>query len=165
MMSSTAPGNMPELLSAIEHEWKELWRTVGRLSAEQMTAPDSGGWSPKDNLAHLDEWMRYLRECYLGKRPAHEAMRIPAATYANLDEDGVNAILFERNRDRATADVIDGLRRSYAATLEVIRNIPFADLMKPLQPDDPEKRPVLLWVLGNTSEHFAEHHRNIEKIL
>jgi hypothetical protein len=37
--------------------------------------------------------------------------------------------------------------------------------MKPRYVDDPDKQPLLNWVLGNTSEHFAEHRENIEKAL
>lgn len=163
-MTDKLPANMAELLSEIEREWKELWRTVGRLSPEQMTAPDPGGWSPKDNLAHLGEWMHYMQACYLYGRPAHEAMNIEAATYAGLDEDGVNAVVFERNRERPVSDVLDGLKRTYGAVLESIRNMRFEDLLKPLR-SDPEKRPLIQWVLGNTSEHFLEHRQNIEKHL
>jgi hypothetical protein len=164
-MADKLPENMAELLSQIEHEWKELWRTVGRLSPEQMTTPDSGGWSPKDNLAHLAEWMRYMQDCYLKKKPAAESMNIPAATYAALDEDGVNAVLLERNRDRPVSEVVDGLKRTYAAALETLRSMPFEDMMKPLQADDPENGPVIDWVLRNTSAHFLEHRQNIEKQL
>ena len=52
-----------------------------------MTTPDSGGWSPKDNLAHLSAWMQYMRGCYLEKKPAYEAMGIERAKYEKLDED------------------------------------------------------------------------------
>jgi len=31
--------------------------------------------------------------------------------------------------------------------------------------DDPEKRPLLLWVIGDTSDHFAEHRAVIERML
>jgi hypothetical protein len=37
--------------------------------------------------------------------------------------------------------------------------------MKPLRADDPEKRPVISWVIGNTSEHFLEHRKVIERKL
>jgi hypothetical protein len=64
-MSDPMPQSTPELLSEIEREWKELWRVVGRLTTEQMVAPDAGGWSPKDNLAHLTEWMNVLMGYHL----------------------------------------------------------------------------------------------------
>jgi len=76
-MENKVPQNMPELLSAIEHEWKELWRVLGRLTPEQMTTPDAGGWSPKDNLAHLAEWMKILMGYHMDRLPAQEVMACP----------------------------------------------------------------------------------------
>jgi propanediol dehydratase large subunit len=130
-----------------------------------MTAPDPGGWSPKDNLAHLAAWMHFMHEAHLNKKPAHEVMGMDAATLAELDEDGENAILFERNRKRTTAEVLAWLDSTYAKVVETLKKTPFAVLMKPIRDNDPEKRPVILSVLGNTSEHFAEHRRTIERKL
>ena len=68
------PGSMPELLASIEHEWKLLWDVIGRLDETKMLAPDEGGWSPKDNLAHLSEWViiwiagRATKYCVFQKR-------------------------------------------------------------------------------------------------
>ena len=47
-----------------------------------------------------------------------------------------------------------------AAKLEAM---PFEDLLQPRHPDDPEKRPLILWVLGDTTEHFREHRETIER--
>jgi len=49
---------------------------------------------------------------YLQGRPPHEAMQIDAATLERLDENGINAVLFERNRNRPVADILDSLRHS-----------------------------------------------------
>jgi len=38
-------------------------------------------------------------------------------------------------------------------------------LLKPRHADDPEKRPLLLWVLSDSTEHFAEHRETMEKML
>jgi hypothetical protein len=94
------PGNKSELISAIKHEWDLLMDVAGK-----KTAPDAGGWSPKDNLTHLAELVKKL-----------------------------NAMSFE-------------------------------DLLAPRHADDPQKRPVLLWVPGDTTEHFSEHRATIEKML
>ena len=88
-----------------------------------------------------------------------------AATFGRLDETGENAVLFERNRGRSVSDVLEELKRTYAAVMETLKKSPFADLMKPIRADDPEKRLVLQSVLGNTSEHFAEHRATIAKML
>jgi hypothetical protein len=164
-MADKLPQNTSDLLSQIEPEWSELLKVVDRLTPTQMITPDSGGWSPKDNLAHLAAWMNFMRECYLDKKPAHEAMGIEAATYGKLDETGINAVLFERNRGRTVSDVLEGLKLSYKEVVETLKKMPFTDLMKPLRDNDPEKQPVIQWVLGNTSEHFVEHRATIEKVI
>ncbi len=54
------PENKSELMAAIRREWNLLMDVVARLDEIKMTTPDTGGWSPKDNLAHLSEWMNSL---------------------------------------------------------------------------------------------------------
>jgi hypothetical protein len=156
------PGDKTELLAGIAREWTALLNVIEKLDAAQMTSPDAGGWSPKDNLAHLSAWMRFMLDHHLGGKPAHEAMGIDAVTFERLDEDGVNAVIFERNRTRPDQDVLDELKRTYAEVVSALERISFNDLLHQRFPDDPEKRPVLVWVLGNTSEHFVEHHQAIE---
>lgn len=152
------------LLQNIQREWEALMRAVEQLSSEQMNAPDAGGWSPKDNLAHLGEWMRALLGYHIDRRPAHEVMRLPRELTEPWGKfDGINAALFERNRDRPAAEVLDDLKRTYADVVGRIQSMPFEELLKPRREEDPEKRPLLLWVLGDTSEHFAEHRATIEK--
>jgi hypothetical protein len=81
------------------------------------------------------------------------------------DMEVINPILFERNRNRSTEDVLDKLRRVYADVMKKLDAMSFEELLKPRHADDPERRPVLLWVLGDTTEHFAEHRATIEKML
>jgi hypothetical protein len=164
-MSTSFPQNTSELLAVIEDEWTALLRVVDRLTPEQMTTPDPGGWSPKDNLAHLAAWMRIMLDSYVHKTPVHEAMGLDAETAKQLDEDGENAVLFERNRNRSSSDVLDGLKATYADVIGTLRGMPFADLMKPVRETGPDKRLVIETVLGNTSDHFREHRQTIEKAL
>ena len=77
----------------------------------------------------------------------------------------INPVLFERNRNQSVEDVLNELRRAYAELVEKLDSTPFEELLKPRRADDPEKRPLLLWVLGDTLEHFAEHRATIEKML
>lgn len=164
-MAETLPKDTSELLAVIEKEWQALMRVVERLTPEQMTTPDAGGWSPKDNLAHLAAWMRYMKDSYLNKMPAHEAMDIEPEKFKQLDENGINAVLFERNRERPVLDVLEGLNLTYVDVMDTLKMMPFADLMKPLRESGPDKRLVIESVLGNTSEHFAEHRQVIERNL
>ena len=41
----------------------------------------------------------------------------------------------------------------------------FEELMQPRHAEDAERQPLLTWILGDTTEHFAEHRATIEKLL
>ena len=71
------PENKNELMAAIKREWGLLMDVIARLDETQMVAPDVGGWSPKDNLAHLSEWMNSLMGYHMDRRPPHEVMNLP----------------------------------------------------------------------------------------
>jgi len=160
------PGSKSELMSAIKHEWMLLMDVAEKLvQAGRITAPDEGGWSPKDNLAHLAEWMNVLMGYHLDRRPSHEVLGVSEDVTKDWDMEVINPVLFERNRNRSTEDVLDGLKRVYAELVSKLDAMSFEDLLKPRHAHDLEKRPVLMWVLGDTTEHFAEHRATIEKML
>ncbi len=163
MAQRVLPENKSELLSDIENEWSRLMVTVEKLTPDQLVKPDVGGWSPKDNLAHLTEWMKILIGYYMDNRPAGEVTGIPPEEVKDWDFERMNKIFFERNRARSIDDVVDELKLVYSEVVARLESIPFEDLLKPRFPNDPDKQPLLNWVLGNTSEHFAEHRENIEK--
>ncbi len=159
------PGSKSELMTAIEREWKSLMDVVEKLQkANKLTTPDDGGWSPKDNLAHLAEWMNILMGYHMDKRPAHEVLRVEPEVVKGWDMEVINPVLFERNRNQPVEDVLNELRRVYAELVRKLDAMPFEELLKPRHVDDPEKRPILLWVLGDTAEHFAEHRATIEEM-
>ena len=162
-MADERPKDTAELLAVIDAEWQALMQLVDRLTPEQMTRRDAGGWSPKDNLAHLAAWMNYMTRSYVHKMPAAEAMGIEPAKWKELDENGINAVLFERNRDLPAAQVLDTLKSTYAGVVSDLRSVPFADLMLRTRPENPDSSLVIDFVLGNTSDHFLEHRLNIEK--
>ena len=160
------PGSKAELISAIKREWKALMGVVAKLeAANKMTTPDEGGWSPKDNLAHLTEWMNSVMGYHMDKRPPHEVMRIPEEAARGWDMEVINPILFARNKDRSLDEVKSELKQTYEKVVAKLDAMSFEDLMKPRHADDPEKRPLLLWVIGDTSGHFAEHRETLEKML
>ena len=160
------PENKNELMSAIKREWKLLMDVVAKLQeANKLTTPDEGGWSPRDNLAHLAECMNAMMGYHMDRRPPHEVMRLSEEVTRDWDFNVINPVLFERNRDRPTQDVLDELKQVYEGLVKKLESTSFEDLLKPRHADDPEKRPLLLWVLGDTTEHFAEHRQTIEKML
>ena len=161
MTEQWIPANKAELMSAIEREWSALWEVIRKLSAKQMLRPDVGGWTPKDNLAHLTEWMKILLGYHMDKRPSHEVMGMAPEVTANWDFDVINQLLLERNRGRTLDDVLNELEVVYAQVLERLNATPFEDLLKPRRSDDPNSL-LLYSVIGDTYEHFAEHRETIE---
>ena len=163
--SSSLPKDKADLVGRIQNEWEALDRLVSQLSEEQLNIRDSGGWSIKDNLAHLASWEQFMLLCYLQKRPANESMQIDEKTYAGLDETGINDIIFRRNKDRSTADVLKWFHDSHRQVLAYLEKTSFQELMKPLEMDDPKGRPTILWVIGNTYNHYSEHKATIQKLI
>jgi hypothetical protein len=163
MTEEWMPKDKAELMTAIEREWKLLIDLAEKLTDTQMTTPDEGGWSPKDNLAHLTEWMNVLMGYHLDHRASHEVLRLSEEQTRDWDFNIINPILFERNKNRSIKDVLDELKQVYKKMYDKLNKMSFEDLMKPRHVDDPEKRPIVLWVLGDTTEHFLEHRETIER--
>ena len=162
---SSLPRDMADLLQRIEQGWLALQRVIAPLNEAQMNLPGAGGWSIKDNLAHLIAWERFMLQCYLQGRPAHEVVQVDEATWKTLDENSLNDLLYHRNKDRPIADVLADLHRSHEHVVATLERTPFADLMKPHYPDDPQARPLIGRVIGNTYEHYQEHRASIEALV
>lgn len=157
------PKSKKELFAVLEKEWALLIDLAEGLTDEQMTQPDAGGWSPKDNLAHISEWMKSLMSYHMDKRPAHIAMNIPKEAAQGWDMEVINPILFERNRHRTRKQVMTDLRRTYKRLYAKLDAMTFKDMMKPRRPEDPKKRPLMLWIIGDTTDHFKEHRKTIAR--
>jgi len=165
MANNMLPKSKAELMSQIKREWSALMDVVRRLSPEQMVTPDEGGWSPKDNLAHLTEWMNILVEYYFDRRPAHEVIGVDPEVTENWDYERMNDIMFQHDRHQPLEQVLDELKSAYAKVLARLASMTFEELMKPRQVGDFYKGSIIEWVIGNTSDHFAEHRETIAKLL
>lgn len=164
MTDDTLPKSKAELISQIEGEWSALMDVVKRLSPEQMLRPDEGGWSPKDNLVHLTEWMNILLGYYFDHRPAHEVVGVDPEVTADWDFQVMNDVMFKRDRDQPLEQVLDELKSTYTKVHDRLEATTFENLMKPIFDDDPDWL-LITGVVNNTNKHFAEHRETIEKVL
>lgn len=165
MVENSIPKTKEELMIMIDHEWSALNEVVEKLSPEQMLTPDLGGWSPKDNLAHLTEWMNILLGYYIEHRPSHEVVGVAPEVTADWDYLALNEIMFDRDRNQTVEQVLDELNSTYAKVHDRLEPMTYEELMKPIFEEDPAKRPLIVGVIDNTNEHFAEHRETIEKVL
>ncbi|MBI5962925.1 MAG: ClbS/DfsB family four-helix bundle protein [Chloroflexi bacterium] len=165
MTEPRMPKDKPDLLSAIEREWKLLLNAAEKLTDKQMLTPDTGGWSPKDNFAHLTEWMKVLMGYHMDHRPSHEVLGVSEDVTKGWDMGNINPVLFERNRNRSRQDVLDEMKRVYEQLTAKLESMTFEDYMQPRHAGDPERNPLVLWIMGDTTDHFAEHRETIEKAI
>ncbi len=157
------PTDKVELMARVGREWKALMEAISGLSERKMTVAGKGSWSIKDHLAHLAAWERFLCTHYLRNRPAHEVMGIDEAGFRALDENGINAILYQRNKDRPVDQILAELHDTHRQVLEDLGRMSFEEMMSP-RATDPQRRPLIVWITGNTYEHYREHRESIEKM-
>ena len=157
------PKDKAELLARIDQEWTALRELIDSLTPKQMSEAVPGSWSVKDHLVHLTTWEQFLFRYHLGQEPPHIVMGLDAETFERLDEDGLNALIYERSQDRSLEDVLDSLTQSHNQVLDALELVTFADLMKPHYADDPEARTLINWVIGNTYDHYREHRQTIQE--
>lgn len=157
------PRDMAELLARIEQGWGELQGAFASRSDAELTAPGREGWSVKEHLAHVTFWERLLLESYLGGRPVSEVSEMDEATLRDMD--GMNAVVAERSRARSLQEVMANSRAVHEALVAKLRSQPFEAWMRPRHADDPDERPLMLWIAGNTYGHYGEHAEYIRGVL
>src|SRR5262245_36131759 len=113
MADETLPKDKAELLKRVHNEYAALEQTIAQLTEAQMTAPIDGSWSAKDILAHITAWQQILLGFHLGSQPFSEAAPGIALDYGANDVDTINAALYERDRARPLAEVLEAFRRSH----------------------------------------------------
>jgi hypothetical protein len=164
------PTNKAELMERIDRSWAALEQVIARADEAELTRPGGAdGWSVKDHLVHLATWERSLLALLEGS-PRHEAVGLDKATYEALGTDGVNAAVYERNKDLPLAEALAFVRQTHESVLRVLAAMTDADLLRPYshyQPDEPPHNPdpVVYWINGNTFGHYEEHTGWIEALL
>jgi hypothetical protein len=167
------PTDMDRFLYVMADARQSLESVIEGRSEQELTEfRDAAGWSIKDHLYHLAVWERGIRYLLQGL-PRHEGMELTEQQYAELDADGMNAVIFEKNKHRSLDDVMQVFHGEHREMVDYLSSpaITWEDLQKHFNnyaPDDPVEHgnePVLYWVFGNTAGHFDMHQPWIEKIL
>jgi hypothetical protein len=157
------PPTDPEILHSLIHqEWEALSAVISGLSEPQIIRRDPGQWSVKDILAHIAAWEKFLiLNQFLGM-PAAEALCVEQDVIDRAGEDEVNAILFERNRNRTLADVQSDWYETHRWLISELAKTEEAVLAAPTLCFGPTPRPLAQWVVFNTYDHYADHRQSIE---
>jgi hypothetical protein len=161
------------VLATIAASRAALEDVIARCDERKLSEPrDAAGWAVKDHLIHLAVWERSMVVLF-NKRPRYEAFGIDRAAWEELDADGINAVVFEREKNRSAAGALEMFRAAHEEMLATLGRLSFDDLQRPYaeyQPDEPadentRTNPAGMWLYGNTAGHFDEHRGWIEEIL
>lgn len=167
---TSPPPTVQEVLESIEREWNALQEVLSRLTADQMTAAGEGGWSIKDELAHLAAWARGLA-ALVRKQRRYPPMGLPENAAPNtFGIERMNQVIYERNRNLPLHEVLAELQAAHRDALAAVAELSDDDLLRPyddFQPQDkrPDGHTPILWrIAGNTYGHYAEHRETIERL-
>jgi hypothetical protein len=147
--------NKQELLERLASERERLHQKLAAMSEVELTTrPAPGEWSIKDALAHLIWWEQYS----MGNiRRALESGVSPQ--WMDYDQEtATNARVFEENRDRSLADVLDELNQSYTQLLALTQELSEADLTDPQRFPWMNGKPLWQYIANEGfDEHYHEH--------
>lgn len=160
-MSTNQVTHKEDLLRQIQAEHTALAETVGALSPAQLTAPGvyrdgNGEWTVKDILCHLIWWEQSVFG-WLGAAVAVPRSSMPEGEFT---DDEANQIIFDANKDRPLATVLDDFQRSHAALVQALEAASDEQLSQP-RAADPGSSPIYELVPGNTYQHYREHNASI----
>ena len=155
----------------MEQEWEALQQAIAPFDVEKMTAPGAGGWSAKDELAHLAVWTRGVA-ALLRKQPRYPAMGLPPGVEPDsVDLDRMNEMIFEDRRDVPLKQVLDEALAAHLDLLAAVSALSDEDLMRTygeFQPQEEELEddiPILYEIPGISYGHYAEHRQEISEML
>ncbi len=157
------PRSTEQLLARVEQGWTELQEVIAGRSEDELTRPGPEGWSVKEHLAHVTFWERQLLRSYIEGRPAAEVAEMDAETLRDFEP--MNQVAAERSRAKSLEQVLAEGRELHAALVAKLASEPLERWMQPRHADDPDERPLMLWIAGNTYGHYGEHAEYIRKML
>src|SRR5438132_2024934 len=111
-----------ELLERTRTGWALLTERAGRVPEDRMTSAPDGGWSGKDQLAHIAMWHRIALARITG---ADEDALVgwTAEESASKDIDEVNERIRELGAERPLGDVRGELEDSYGELLAAVQRM------------------------------------------
>ena len=150
-----APRTKAELIERIPPAWAALEAVIAGLNESELATPVPEGWSVKDHLAHVATWERMV-VAHLRDGSAHAVVRMDEATYLAKTLDELNEAIYQRNRDRPPAAVLEDFRQAHREIVALLERMDEAGFWKPYWRDDPSGRPVMDKVAGDTYRHYLE---------
>ena len=159
------------VLEDIDESWGRYWRRITELPrAALIQLTDPAGWTPRDHIDHVRAWEAAGTSLITGGT-RHAGLGVTRDEYANLDFDGLNALVRERRASLTLDEVLVAAEEGHRTFVDAIRALPPDGLRQTygsLMPDyfgDYRDHPIAHWLLGVSVEHYPEHLGYIEVIV
>jgi hypothetical protein len=136
--SASRPPTHAELLHRFDREWARLHGLVERLTPTEFVARGEdrddgggkgcgGGWSPKDHVAHITSWERYLARTEIGGQPVVESLGFALETAgARLTIEEINGRIYAANMGKTSAQVLAEFDTVHAEARAAVTGIDYA---------------------------------------
>jgi hypothetical protein len=142
-----------EVMRTARSSWEALLAEAGEA---RLTEPGvEGDWSLKDIIAHITYYETWAADCLTAIRRGEPR---PRSEYAGLEMDERNARIYERNRVKSVAEVLQESRVSFQRSLDAVQGLRDEELY------DPEftRASGVDWIVfdlveGDTFEHYNDH--------
>ncbi len=143
--------NKPQLLDKIRRSRAKLNALLAGMDPLLMTRPGAGDWSVKDVLAHITWHEREM----LNVIRAHALV---GSGLWDLPLDQRNAVIYNKNKDRALKEVLDESATIFKALTQALQTLTEEDLHDPSRFPNmpPDWQPWDLFA-QNTYEHYQDH--------
>ncbi|GHO92316.1 hypothetical protein KSF_023640 [Reticulibacter mediterranei] len=141
-----------QLLEKMQSSYAIFTALLSPLSEAQLTTPGvNGGWSIKDNIAHLSAWHRRQ---IARNEAVRQGVEIPDPT-PGMSIEEINELYYKQNKDRSLADVLDEFDETARAIQESVESLTDEQLNSPI--DWLNGRSLAPYVAGDSYEHYEEH--------
>lgn len=149
------PQSKAELIELINASRVKLEQKIHGLTEAEMVYPGSmGEWSVKDILQHLVDWeQRWISWYEKGKHG--EIVVTPEPGYNWRQMGLLNEKYRQKFINRPLDDVLSDFHTSFQQILEVIEEIPEAEMLVLGVYSWTGKLPLIAWIAGNTCEHYT----------
>jgi hypothetical protein len=158
-----------QLLQRMAVSWQALQETLSGLDETTLKRSDpESGWTISDHVFHLAAWERGIAYL-LTQRSRYEGMGITAGQWQELTMDEINEVVHRSGQKRLPAEVLAIARQSHQEMLDALADLTEADLFRDYshyEPSgEPDGRPIVGWIIGNTFGHYDEHLGYIRSML
>jgi hypothetical protein len=148
------PTTKTAILSESRKEYAALEQLLATFSPEEIAQPGLvGQWSAQDVLAHLTEWTQMVLGWYVaglrGETPA-----LPAPGYKWNQLPVLNQHIYEKYRDQALADVLQGFHMSHGPIMALVESLSEEDLFTPGLYAWTKTNALASYIVSCTSSHY-----------